>query len=296
MKKFFSKFMKILPVVMITSMFFHFNVVAQDEGESEEPKKVEKPVRSPYETGSLIETQTHLVLPKKTLEFVIQHRFGKFNSGEFDLLGIYGPSNIRIGLNYGLFKNAQIGFGTTKNNRLQDLNWKYKILTQTRSNSMPIGLTYYGNIQYDARGKENFGAEYKTTNRLAYFHQLILARKFSSKLTLQISGSYAHYNQIDTIAFPGLDHDNFGVGFGGRYKFSPQGSIIFEYDQPLSTPDQIKPNLSLGVEIATSSHSFHIFITTYSGISYQRNLMYNTNDFTNGDVMLGFNITRNWNF
>ncbi len=273
----------------------HQLLQAQDNNNAE-VKKVQKPVRSPWESGMLIETQTGLVLPQKTLEFVIQHRFGNINSGTFDLLGIYAASNIRLALNYGLFNKFQIGIGTTKNKKYQDVNWKYNILTQTRSGSMPLSLTYYGNISYDAREEEYFGADYKVSDRISYFNQLILGRKFSRIVSVQLSGSYSHYNQIDTTSFPGMKHDVFGVGLAGRVKISPQTSITMEYNQPLNTPDNIKPNLSLGVEIATSSHAFQIFLTTYNGIVPQENLSYNTNDFLKGDILLGFNITRLWGF
>ncbi|NOX45670.1 MAG: hypothetical protein GXO89_01670 [Chlorobi bacterium] len=299
MKTSILKTFGILTALMISFAINPICLRAQEEA-TEKPakKKADKPVRNPWEAGMLIETQTDLVWAPKTLEFVIQHRFGELNSGTFDLAGLYAPSNIRIALNYGLFKNAQIGIGTTKDNKLQDLNWKYKILTQTKSGSMPIALTYYGNVEYDARDKENFGAsaEYKSSYRMSYFNQLIISRKFSKAVTAQITGSYAHYNLVDSVFTPDLKHDNFAVGVAGRVKISRQTSIIVEYDVPLTTPDYIKPNYSIGVEMATSSHAFHIFITTYDGISPQRNLTYNTNDFFKGDFLIGFNITRNWNF
>ncbi len=131
---------------------------------------------------------------------------------------------------------------------------------------------------------------------MSYFNQLIIGRKFGKKVAVQAMFNYAHFNQIDTTGIPDLKHDNFGIGFAGRYKFSPQGSVLLEYEQPLTTPEEIKPNLSFGVEFATSSHAFQIFITTYNGIIYQENMVYNRNDYSDGGLRLGFNITRNWNF
>lgn len=295
MKNFKIKTSGILITVFSILLLFPGLLSAQDEKPTIE-KKVEKPVRNPWGSSHLIETQNTIVWAPKTLEFVIQHRFGELNSGSFDLIGLYAPSNVRMGLNFGIFKNAQIGLGTTKDKKLQDLNWKYAILTQNRSGSMPIALSYYGNIQYDARDKETFGEEYSTSSRLAYFNQLILGRKFSKAFSLQISGSYAHYNFIDSSATPDLKHDNFGIGIAARIKVASKTSILIEYDQPLTTPDYIKMNLSLGVEIATSSHCFQIFISSYDGINYQENLMFNTNDFFDGDILIGFNIIPKWNF
>lgn len=284
-------------------------------GQEEEPEqeKESKPIRPAWTASALVETQTDLVWAPKTLEFVMQHRFGRFNANNgFDLAGIYGASNIRMGVVYGLFKNFNIGVGTQKNNLIQDVNWKYKILTQTRDNKMPIALTYFGNVQFDCRDESFFGSEYKFTNRMAYFHQLIISRKFSRNLSLQATANLAHYNQINQEVYPNLEHTNVGFGIAGRYKVSSTMYFIFEYDQALTTPGALKwlpesnpalapdevglRNISLGIEIATSSHAFQFFVTTYSGISYQQNLTYNTNYYSEGAVLLGFNITRNWNF
>lgn len=310
MKTIFSKLLPVLAfgMLMLVSCFTQ----AQEEAKPETKEKA-KPVRSPYEAGMLIETQTHVVWRPKTLEFVILHRFGNLNSEGFDMLGMYAPSNIRMGLNYGLFKNAQIGIASTKNGQLQEFNYKYKLLTQTRTNSMPIGVAYYGNTSYDSRADDAlFGYEYKASNRISFFNQLIIARKFSKKITMQVSVMHAHFNQIDTTVTPDLLHSNFGIGVAGRIKFSPQGAVIFEFDMPLTTPKyddvsnnawggditnaSVKPNISLGVEFGTSGHAFHLFVTTYNAINPQKNLTYSTNDFTNQDVLIGFNITRNWGF
>ena len=217
---------------------------AQEETPAAPEKKPEKPVRSPFEAGTLIESQSYVVFSKKTLVFDMQHRFGDLNneainSGKYDMAGIYGPSNIRMGLTYVVLDNFQIGLGTTKNRLLQDLNWKYAILSQTRSNSMPIALTYYGNFVYDASSKSNFEdehTEYKEIHRMSYFNQLIIGRKFTKEITVQLMFNYSHFNMVDTVhriaSEPAANandvkNDNFGIGFAGRYKFSAQG---FCYD------------------------------------------------------------------
>jgi hypothetical protein len=279
---------------LIVLVISSFKVLAQED--TEPPMEEDKPVRSPWEAGMLIETQTDLVWPVNTLEMVIQHRFGKLNNEGFDLLGLYAPSNIRMGFNYGIFKNAQIGAGTTKNYKIQDVNWKYQFLRQTRSNRIPIALTYYGNVEFEALDESSYGQEYKFAHRVSYWNQLIVARKFSKRFTMQLSLNMAHYNQVDTALYPGIEHTNFGAGIAGRYRFAGSNSIIFEYDHPFTTPETTKPNLSIGVELSTSSHRFQLFVTTYQGISYQRNMVYNEHDFTKGDILLGFNITRNWSF
>jgi len=306
-------------LALLAMLLFSGTATWAQEAETEEPEatteKDNKPVRSPWAAGMLIETQTDLVWAPKTLEMVMQHRFGNLNNEGFDMAGIYGASNIRIGFNYGLFKNAQIGAGSTKvGSRIYtDINYKYKLLTQTRSNSMPIALTYYGNVEIGLGSDELWGTDYAFTHRLSYFNQLIISRKISNNLSVMVAANWAHFNQIDTATWPNMTHSNFSLTFAGRYKIGSTTSILVEYAQPLTTPGALKwlpedpannlsqdevglRNLSIGLEFSTSSHAFHVFLTTYRNISYQQNLSFNTNYFTDGAILFGFNITRNWNF
>jgi hypothetical protein len=71
-------------------------------------------------------------------------------------------------------------------------------------------------------------------------------------------------------------------------------ALILEYDQLLTKQDlevQPKPNLSIGWEIGTATHTFQIFVANYSQIINQRNLVFNTNNFADGEYLVGFNIT-----
>ena len=312
MKTIKSKIFSFLAFASVMLMLLPTQAQAQDEAATPVEEKENRPTKYSFEAGQLIESQTFMVLPKKTLEFLIQHRFGNVNSYGFDMMGLYATSNIRFALNYGLFKNAQIGVGANKfsitNKKPSvDLNYKYALLRQTETNSMPLSVTYYGNTQLDIRSEKTlFGNEYSFNHRFSYFNQLIIGRKISKAISLQVSADHAYFNQIDTVSTPELKHLNFGIGFAGRYKFSSQGSVIFEYALPLTVPKYdieevqkkigVKPNLSLGFEFSTGGHAIQFFVTTYNALSPQGNLMYSTNDFTKQDVLIGFNLTRNWGF
>lgn len=281
--------MKSKLILFICATVFCSSIYGQ---EAEKKEKSNKPVRPQFESGYLIDNQTVLIKQPATLEFIIQHRFGTLNSETFDLGGLYAPSNIRMGLNYVIKKDLLVGIGSTKNSKLQDANVKWKFLQQTRSNSIPVTAALFGEAAYDAR--EDIFDE--TTQRLSYFSQLIIARSFGRKISVQLSPSYSHFNIVDSL----VEHSNLGVSFNGRYKFSSQSSVIFSADQNLTSQDEDviepKPNASLGIEISTSSHAFQIFLTTYNSIISQHNVLYNTNDFTDGDFLIGFNITRLWNY
>jgi predicted porin len=198
-------------------------------------------------------------------------------------------------LGVGSFKGPlSVGFGTTKNSRIQDLNWKYGILQQTKGGSMPVSVTYYGVAGMETQVPVEELPNGNGSDRFSYFHQLIIARRFSSKLSVQVAPSISHYNVVGAD----MSNDMVAIALGARYKFSPQTSIIFNVDQPLTkmTTNNPYPNIAFGLEVATSSHAFQFFATCFDAIVPQKNNMYNQNDPYGKGLRIGFNITRLWNF
>jgi hypothetical protein len=264
--------------------------------EATHTQEVSKPVRFTFGTGILIDNQTVATPFKGGIELEIHHRFSQIESYH-DLFGIYGSANTRIGLNYGITDKIMVGIGTTKDFQLQDVQWKYLILQQTEDNKMPVSLSYYGNIVVDLRQKDAFGpGEYREIHRLSYFTQAIVARKINSMFSVQLAPSIAYFNSVPTNpdSTGGYKNLNFGFSAGARANLFGSHSLILEYDQLLTKQDigtQPKPNLALGWEIGTATHAFQVFVTNYNQIINQRNLVFNTNDFTKGDYLIGFNIT-----
>ncbi len=296
---------KIILILLILGIALT-NTFAQEEEGSQ-------PVYA-FNSGILIDAQTSYIPDAKTLEFIIQHKFGSLENGKSDLWGIYAPgSNIRLGLNYVLVKNLQIGAGITKKNMYTDLSAKWTALQQTTKN-MPISLTLYGNVAIDGRDAETLGTgkvvdtkgETLPTSigfneRLAYFSELIVSRKFCDYFSLQAGVSFTHYNMVAWD----YDHDVVGIHVNGKIKFSPQGSLIFNYDQPLKI-DKVseltnwdthaKENVSIGVEFFTYTHAFQIYVGTADGIIPQDMMMNNNKDWTDKGLAFGFTITRLWMF
>ena len=281
-------------------MTLPFTGIAQesdDKAKDTTVVKKDKLERAAFESSYIIDNPTDVLLRKNALEVQFNHRMGIIESWD-DLGGIWGAANIRFAGAYGVHERVTLGFGTTKNRRYQDFSAKVAILRQTRSGKMPVNLTYYGNFVYDARKQtstNNPPINYHQ-DRLSYFNQLILSRRFNSKLSLQFSPSISHYNTV----FEGMSNNMFAIAIGGRYKITPNTSILVDYSQPItqySNSDyQPKPGMSLGFEFGTSGHAFQLFVTNYWGIVPQDNYMWNQNDFFAGDVLLGFNITRIYNF
>jgi hypothetical protein len=281
------------------------------------PAKV-KPVKNTFESVWIIDNQTVLVPIKGTFEMDIMHRFGTVKNGYEDFWGFFAPSNIRLGVNYSPIKKLNLGVGITKEHMLWDGSAKYSIITQTKG-KYPVSVTYYGDMAYDTRKDPDKSIFKYTTDRFLFFNQLIIARKVTAKLSIQIAPSVSHQNsvfgyfkQVDSatkVLAGEMKNDHFAIAFSGRYKVTNVTSIIVNYDQPITihTTNNPNPNLSFGVEFNTSSHSFQLFMGNFPYLNPQRNNLFNSNspfgytDATGkkvkgGEFLIGFNITRLWNY
>ena len=295
-------------LVLVLVMLFNFGLVTAQDEEAPKKKK-DRPVRSMFESSIFIDDQTSVIPVKNTLEMHIQHRFGLLKeNGISDLFGIYAPSaNTRMGLNYSILDNLMVGYGITRKNMYNDFQVKWTLLRQTRKNTMPLNVAVYANMAIDGRNKSVFGDDYQFTNRLSYFTQVLVGRKFTEWFSLELHASFTHYNAVksDIPNVKGYDHDVFGWGGHMRFKFSAQSSILIMYTTPVyiaslsenqETLNKFYSNLGIAYEVATSTHAFQIFITTANGIIPQDIYMYNTSDWTKGEFRFGFNITRLWSF
>jgi hypothetical protein len=280
-------------LLLLLFSIFIFPVFSQEETQV---VKSSKPVRFTFGTTILVDNHTVATPYKGGLELEIHHRFSLIENYH-NLYGIYGTANTRIGLNYGITDRLMVGAGTTKDYKLQDIQWKYLILQQTEDNSMPVSLSYYGNVVLDLRKEAEFGPteSYRAIHRLSYFTQFIVARKINDMFSVQIAPSLTYFNSVPRYSdSTGYKNLNFGISAGARANVFGNHSIILEYDQLLRKQDldeQPKPNLALGWEIGTATHTFQLFVANYSQIINQRNLVFNTNNFTKGEYLVGFNIT-----
>ena len=304
MKTQFIKNITLLLAICVPALLF-----AQ---EPSEPKPAAEVVKATFENSMFINNQTVQTHDKGFLDVAIQHRFGVANEVK-DLYGIYAPSNIRLYIGYGVTKDLSIGIGSTKSKQLYDFSWKYAILRQ-KTSGMPVSITYFGNIgatTVDDKVFLNQDNKNKNNDRLSYYNEIMVACKINKKISVQAGVNYTHYNMVDSASLYN-HHDLYGFTAIGRYKFSPQGSFMVEYNLPLNVsdidmnpknitgiPHRPMPNLGFGVEFSTGYHQFQIFLCNTNGILSQEAKAYNYNDFTNTSVpawLLGFNITRQFGF
>jgi hypothetical protein len=286
---------KLLLLVLIAGKSF-----AQDSTQVVQEKAKVKPVKNTFGSVWVMDNQTVMVPIKGTLEFDIQHRFGIVNNGVKDLYGLFAPSNIRLGISYAPIQKLFVGVGITKERMQVDFNVKYALLQQTRG-KIPVSISYFGNMVIDARNKANFRYD---VHRLSYFNQLIVARKLTEKFSVQVSPTFSWFNNVEGYVnsqgeiLNKMKNGHLAVSVLGRYRISEKSAIIAGYDQPLTQhpANNPHPNVCFGLETTTSAHAFQVFVGNAFGIVPQSYNMFNQNDYTKGQFLIGFNITRLWNF
>ena len=229
--------------------------------------------------------------PRGGLVFGISHHFGRINSGWYEFFGL-DQANIRFSFDYGVTDWLTLGIGRTSTGKVFDGSAKVKLLRQsTGKRNMPISISYWGNITISSLKWSEPERENYFSSRMEYGHQLLIARKFNSNLTLQLTPTLIHRNLVATAE----DQNTvFSIGAGGRYKISSRVSFNIEYYYllPGKTADDFYNSFSFGVDIETGGHVFQLFLTNSLGLIEQQFIPETTGNWLYGDIHIGFNIHR----
>jgi hypothetical protein len=226
-----------------------------------------------------------------SMKFIIAHRFGLLNGGLYELFGL-DQSTIRMGFDYGITDKITIGIGRSSFQKTIDGFVKARLLTQNTGGGSPISLTWLSASDYNTL-KSPANREIDGKLRFSYTHQLLLAKKFGDAFSIQIMPTYLHRNLVPTKEF---SNDIFSVGTAGRLRLTQMLSLKAEYY--IALPDQLSDantnSLAVGVDIATKHHVFQLHIGNSRGMIEKFFISETYGEWSQGDIMLGFNITRNF--
>jgi hypothetical protein len=232
-------------------------------------------------------------MPPGQLDVRISHRFGMINSGAYNFFGL-DQSNIHLSLEYGILKWLMVGVGRGSYEKTFDGFAKFTVLRQSSGASvMPVSVSIVTSaalksIKFTDQTRTNY-----FTSRMAYVGQILIARKISQGLSVQLTPSYIHRNLVATELDP---NDVYAIGAGGRLKITKRVSLNGEYyyvanpKTYLST--QIYNPLSVGFDIETGGHVFQLFFTNSLGMIEKAFIGETTSQWKNGGIHFGFNISR----
>ena len=281
---------KLLFLILI---FCSFSVFSQDAIEY---------TYNTFNSTRVINSHSTEMLEKKSMDFRIGHRFGDIaggSGGASSLFGIDNSADISIGLEYGITNNLDIGITRMKGaghyKQLYEGYAKYKILSQ--SNKMPVslvGLAKYNVTSMKASSDSSSPTSFPDfISRTSSSYQLIVARKFSERFSMQIVPTFVHRNYV------GFNDQNstLAIGAGARFQITKLIGVIGEYHYvAFSEGVQEKLGLShpvaLGVEFDTGGHIFQLNFTNSRGFGEAQYIPSTSSSLADGEFRFGFTIAR----
>jgi len=255
----------------------------------EETEEVETKVEAIFKGTRLINGHTVETRDRNNLDFIISHRFGRLNGGAYEFFGL-DQSNVRLGLDYGLTDNINLGIGRSSFEKTFDGYFKYAFVHQTSGKrNVPVSATLLSSISIKTLRQREF-EELTLSQKIAYTHQVLIARKFSSAFSMQVMPTLIHFNAIE----PTDERNNvFAAGIGGRIKLNKRVSLNAEYYYQFQRKDPLSKNvIAIGFDIETGGHVFQLQLTNAQAMIEKGFLAETTGDFFNGDIHFGFNISR----
>ncbi|MBN3034667.1 MAG: hypothetical protein JW861_03720 [Bacteroidales bacterium] len=189
-----------------------------------------------------------------------------------------------------------IGAGRSSFQKTYDGFVKYRILRQSSgARTMPVTLAAFASASLNSMKWTDQGIDDRKnyfSSRLSYTWMLLVARKFSSRFSLQLTPALVHRNLVPTAEDR---NDLFTVGAGGRFKITSRMSVNAEYfyipDGQIVSSEYDAP-FSLGFDIETGGHVFQLHFSNAGAFFDPGYLTGTRGQWTNGDIYFGFNISR----
>ncbi len=289
-------------IIYLLSIFLSliYSVSAQDIDElmDSELSVTKQYATATFKSTHIINSHSVAQLKKNHLNFIIYHRFGAVTGGISKFFGI-DNANMRLGFEYGLNDWLTVGIGRSNYEKTYDGFLKARLLRQSKGGkfSSPVTITYLAASEIFTRPFNDPNRKNYFSSRISYVHQLMIARKFNEKFSLQLMPTVIHKNLVKTVTEM---NDLPSVGIGGRYKITKRMALTFEYYKSIrlsnEKPDYHDP-IGIGIDIETGGHVFQLVFSN-SPLMQEGGFIYgaNNDDFFKGDIHFGFNITRVFSF
>ena len=254
----------------------------------------------------IINLQSTEIVPKNILQFMVSHHFSylwiKDQDAEDNLAQFFGinsgAAQTYVSFDYSVTNYANLGFALAGQSRYE--GWaKFRLVRQqTGPKNIPVTATWYSMANVDFAQDKGTGSSW---DKWSYLHQLLIARKMSDKISLQLVPSLIYLNKVPY----GINNSNFvySIGLAGKWKARPKTNITLEYTRQLNMYENIinesgqiinyNPDLlSLGIEVNTGGHLFQFYVGNTFHSSNIDQLAKNSGYLKEGNLAFGFTINR----
>jgi len=241
----------------------------------------------------IVNFESTKLLNKREFYFVVSHRFGSISNGFDDFFGL-DFANTRLHFLYGISDGFNISIARSSFNKTYDLSTKYRLARQ--DDDFPITLVGYSQLAVNTLLEEALIQQpVDFSDRLSFTQQLLISRKFTEALSLQLMPTFFYEGYVD---YAPQDNSQFALGIGGRYKLGRRWSVNVDYGWHLNRADGspfVNP-LSIGVDIETGGHVFQLHFTNAQP-TFESGFLGNAiGDWGDGIIYFGFNLSRVFNF
>ncbi|KOS06742.1 hypothetical protein AM493_12410 [Flavobacterium akiainvivens] len=218
--------------------------------------------------------------------FVVSHRFGTVKNGIDEFFGL-DAATTKIGGVYGITKWLSVSASRHTLLKVYEGSVKYRLARQ--SDAFPVDIVGYNTVDINTFLEKEDYPRIEFADRLTYISQLLISRKVSDNLSLELVPSYVHKNLYN----PAIENDSqFALGAGGRMKLTKRLSLNLEYAHNFDKPDFYKNPLSVGLDIETGGHVFQLLFTNSQAMTEGGYLTNAAGDWGDGDFFFGFNLYR----
>lgn len=260
------------------------------------------PLRDVFNGTRAVNLMTTSQVGQKVLAYRISHRFGPINSGGYNFFGLDGPANISLAFDYGIRDNLMVGIARDGLGKVYNGFVKYNVMDQTSDGSKPVTISLYSranmtSLRDEAADINGFDRYESFSNRMSYITQVMVSRKFGERISVQVAPTWIHHNLVETNAD---GNDIFAISAVGQFKFTKRIGITAEYSFVLNdhaaVTDLYHNSAGIGLDIVTGGHVFQICLVNSAPINDAFAVPYTFSDWLDGDIRLGFNISRKFWF
>lgn len=256
--------------------------------DKEKPKK--EYVKYAFKSSRVINGQSMEFIAPGTMDFRILHRFGQLDQGYKNFFGL-DQASMRMGFDFGLYRNLMIGVGRSTYKKELDGYFKYAPIMQATNGGAPLTVAVVGGITMNTSPWADPTIQNYFTSRLAYYYQVILGRKFSEGFSLQLSPTMVHTNLVQLSSQP---NDVFALGVGGRLKLTSRMAITWDYYHLFNGREKgvnYDP-LGIGIDIETGGHVFQLHFSNSTGMNERAFITETTSTWSKAEIRFGFNLSR----
>lgn len=273
---------------LLAFLLFPVMLLAQEDLLSEIDTTVtNQKVESTFKAMKIVNLESTKLAAKGDLYFIVAHRFGSVKDG-FE--GFYGLDNANTQIKFLYGWKDWLTISAARSEMAYDFSVKYQLKSQ-KKDGFPVTIVGFNSLAINNILKESNYPKMDFSNRLIYVSQILVSRKFTERLSLEVAPTYFHENFVENDL---QDNSQYAIGLGGRYKIASRWSINIDYAAHLNrhSTSNYKNPLSVGVDLETGGHVFQMHFTSSQAIHEAGFLGQTTGDWTKGDVFFGFNLLR----